>query len=111
MRKNLLFACLLIAGVAFAQDIKVKKGDLLIDGSAAAKISDAKNVYSFSSTSGSPLFSVKLMSPSQIGGDAGGVWLEFTSANGVVKEVSDLKTGFSLSSEKIISENVIKHYQ
>ncbi len=110
MRKNLLFACLLIAGVAFAQDIKVKKGDLLIDGSAAAKISDAKNVYSFSSTSGSPLFSVKLMSPSQIGGDAGGVWLEFTSANGVVKEVSDLKTGFSLSSEKIISENVIKHY-
>ncbi len=111
MKKTFLFACLIAVGLSYGQDFKVKKNEVLIDGAAAAKISDSKGIYTLTDLNGNPLFSARIESAAKIGGTDGSSWIELTGANGKVKEVKDLSTAITFSKEKIILGNVIQNYK
>lgn len=88
---------------AFSQEIKIKKGELLLDDKVVAKVDDKKNVYSFSNLNGEPKFSIKVFPTI----DAEKGWVEFTGQNGNVKEADFADTGFTLSEGKLIVKNAL----
>lgn len=47
---------------AYAQDIKVKKGQIMIDNNVVASIKEEKNGYLFSNPDGSPIITVYITS-------------------------------------------------
>lgn len=94
---------MLVGISAFSQEIKIKKGELLLDDKVVAKVEDKKNIYSFSDLNGQLKFSVKVF-PS-IGIEKG--WVEFTGQNGNVKETEFADTGFTLSEGKLIVKNAL----
>ena len=61
MKKIILFSIgvFFLITKALAQDIKIKKGELLIDGTPIAKISSKDKVVSYSDLSGNFLFTAE----------------------------------------------------
>lgn len=94
---------MLVGISAFSQEIKIKKGELLLDDKVVAKVEDKKEVYSFSDLNGQLKFSVKVFPT--IGTEKG--WVEFTGQNGNVKETEFADTGFTLSEGKLIVKNAL----
>lgn len=101
--KIFVISTMLVAISAFSQEIKIKKGELLLDDKVVAKVEDKKEVYSFSDLNGQPKFSVKVFPT--IGTEKG--WVEFTGQNGNVKETEFADTGFTLSEGKLIVKNAL----
>lgn len=101
--KIFVISTMLVGISAFSQEIKIKKGELLLDDKVVAKVEDKKNIYSFSDLNGQLKFSVKVF-PS-IGIEKG--WVEFTGQNGNVKETEFADTGFTLSEGKLIVKNAL----
>ncbi len=101
--KIFVISTLLVGISAFSQEIKIKKGELLLDDKAVAKVEDKKEVYNFSDLNGQPKFSVKVFPT--IATEKG--WVEFTGQNGNVKETEFADTGFTLSEGKLIVKNAL----
>jgi len=104
MKMKLVIATALFVSISlFSQEIKIKKGELLLDNKAVAKVEDKKNIYSFSDMNGQLKFSIK--SFPTIGAEKG--WIEFIGQNGNVKEADFAETGFTLSEGKFIVKNAL----
>lgn len=104
MKIKLVIATAMFVSIsAFSQEIKIKKGELFLDEKAVAKVEDKKNVYSFSDMNGQPKFSIKVFPT--IGAEKG--WVEFTGANGNVKETDFADTGFTLNQGKLVVKNAL----
>jgi len=101
--KIFVISTMLVGISAFSQEIKIKKGELLLDDKVVAKVEDKKEVYSFSDLNGQLKFSVKVFPT--IGTEKG--WVEFTGQNGNVKETEFADTGFTLSEGKLIVKNAL----
>ena len=58
--KSFLFATMFASISFFAQEVKVKKGEIQIDGKSVAKIDKEKNIYTISDLSGKSLFTATI---------------------------------------------------
>lgn len=100
-----MFACISV----FSQEVKVKKGEIQIDGKSVAKIDREKYIYTISDLSGKALFTATITNKTPLNNDASKSWLQLTGTNGVVRELELIdKTSFSLGLEKPITENLTK---
>lgn len=106
--------CLFLIGVlsvmnVCAQDFKVKKGELLSNGTPVAKIEKKDGKYQFSDLSNHLLYRVVLTDETAQGNLAPHRWIEFSNANGVIREVAiPDKLKFTFSGEKYLLDCVFK---
>lgn len=104
MKKGLIVLSFLLGALTFAQDVKIKKGDLLIDEKVVAKVNDKDWFYNFSTLDGNLMFTVKKRggeTPDQKG------WLEFKGANGNIKEVDFDAKSNTMSVGKTMAKNAM----
>ena len=107
--KSFLVATMFASISFFAQEVKVKKGEIQIDGKSVAKIDKEKNIYTISDLSGKSLFTATITNQTPLKNTASRSWLQLTGNNGVVKEVELIpSTSFSFGLEKPITENLTK---
>jgi len=108
----LLFVCCLIAIPATAQKVKIKKGEIQIDGTPVAKMEKVKgsgSEYIFSDLNGTALFNANLVTQTPEGNPLPESILVLKAPNGNVKEFdkSKIKISFSLSMEKLMCDLVM----
>ena len=86
MKKIILFSIgvFFLITKALAQDIKIKKGELLIDGTPIAKISSKDKVVSYSDLSGNFLFTAEAPYATVSGNSTPERWLRFKGANNLL---------------------------
>ncbi len=110
MKIKLALVATMFASVSvLAQEIKVKKGEIQIDGKSVAKIDKEKNNYTISDLSGKALFTATITSQTPLKNNVSKNWLQLTGSNGVVRELELIdKTSFSFGFEKPITENLTK---
>lgn len=102
-------AMVAVSTFVYAQEVKVKKGEIQIDGKSVAKIDKEKNNYTISDLSGKALFTATITNQTPLKNYASKYWLQLTGSNGVVKEMELIdKTSFSFGFEKPITQNLIK---
>lgn len=107
--KFIPIAMVVASTFVYAQDVKVKKGEIQINGKSVAKIDKEKNIYTISDLSGKALFTATITDKTPLGNYASKNWLQLTGNNGVVRELGLIdKTSFSLGLEKPITENLTK---
>ncbi|MDO3425480.1 hypothetical protein QWT87_11315 [Chryseobacterium sp. APV1] len=107
--KFLPIAMVAVSTFAYAQEVKVKKGEIQIDGKSVAKIDKEKNNYTISDLLGKALFTATITNQTPLKNYASKYWLQLTGANGVVKEMELIdKTSFSFGFEKPITQNLTK---
>lgn len=104
MKKALIVLSILFGALTFAQDVKIKKGDLLIDEKPVAKVSDKDWFYDFSTLDGNLMFTVK-----KRGGETPDqkAWLEFKGANGNIQEVDFDPKSNTMSVGKTMAKNAM----
>lgn len=108
MKNVIIFLMLTAFSIYYAQEIKVKRGEIQIDGRPVAKIDKEKNIYTISDLSGKTLFTATITDRTPLRNLASKNWLQLTGANGVVRELDLIpKTSFSFGLEKPITENLI----
>ena len=105
--------CLFLIGVlsvmnVCAQDFKVKKGELLSNGTPVAKIEKKDGKYQFSDLSNHLLYRVVLTAETAQGNLAPHRWIEFSNANGVIRVRSTcltvcLNRGLECSQKKVLT--------
>lgn len=98
-----LFACISV----FAQEIKIKKGELFLDEKVVAKVDDKGRIYKFSDLSGKLQFTGTPINGRTEGTQSDNGWIEFTGTNGIVKESKHAEGGFTLSMGKLIVKNAL----
>lgn len=103
MRKLILAIGLVVSLSVSAQEIKIKKGDLTIDGKLVAKVEDNGRDYTFKDLNGNTLFYATISKTDPTKKDDKG-WVIFKGTNGNVREVA-YKNGFTLSLGKLLAEN------
>ena len=92
-----------------AQSFKVKKGELQIDGTPVAKFEKKDGKFVFSDLSNNLLFRAFLTEETAQGNTAPHRWIEFSNANGVIREVEiPDKVKFTFSGEKYVIDCVYK---
>lgn len=107
--KFLPIALVTVSTFVYAQEVKVKKGEIQIDGKSVAKIDKEKNNYTISDLSGKALFTATITSQTPLKNNVSKNWLQLTGSNGVVRELELIdKTSFSFGFEKPITENLTK---
>lgn len=108
MKIKLVLVATMFASVSvFSQEVKVKKGEIQIDGKSVAKIDKEKNNYTISDLSGKALFTATITSQTPLKNNVSKNWLQLTGSNGVVKELELIdKTSFSFGFEKPITQNL-----
>jgi hypothetical protein len=107
--KLLPIAMVAVSTFVYAQEVKVKKGEIQIDGKAVAKIDKEKNNYTISDLSGKALFTATITNETPLKNTISKYWLQLTGSNGVVKELELIdKTSFSFGFEKPITQNLTK---
>jgi hypothetical protein len=107
--KFLPLAAVLVTALGYSQEIKVKKGEIQIDGKSVAKIDKEKNNNTISNLSGKALFTATITNETPLKNTASNYWMQLTSSSGVVKELEHIpKTSFSFGFENPITENLIK---
>lgn len=107
--KFLPIALVAVSTFVYAQEVKVKKGEIQIDGKSVAKIDKEKNNYTISDLSGKALFTATITSQTPLKNNVSKNWLQLTGSNGVVRELELIdKTSFSFGFEKPITENLTK---
>lgn len=110
MKIKLVLVATMFASISvFSQEVKVKKGEIQIDGKSVAKIDKEKNNYTISDLSGKALFTATITSQTPLQNNVSKNWLQLTGSNGVVRELELIdKTSFSFGFEKPITENLTK---
>ena len=100
--KNVIAIVALCAGMggAYAQNIKIKKGEILIDKQAVAKIEKQKQRYKISTLDGTTWFVANAVNKTQTNNIAPKFWLELTGANGNLREAEYRDIPFTMSKEK-----------
>lgn len=106
MTKNLFFiAAMLLSILSYAQDIKVKKGEIQVNGKSVAKIEKKNKEYAISDLSGNELFTAIITNETPLDNYATKTWLQLKANNGIVREVSIEERGsFTLSNERNVSQ-------
>ncbi|MDC8102668.1 hypothetical protein [Chryseobacterium rhizosphaerae] len=107
MKKLLLTAVLFVSISAFSQEIKIKKGELLLDNKAVAKVDDKGRLYKFSDMNGKLQFDATVINGRTIGTQSDNGWVEYTGTNGHVKEANHTEGTFTLSMGKLIVQNAM----
>lgn len=98
---------LFVTSLTLSQEIKIKKGVLLLDGIESALIEKKKNVYSFSNLKNEAKFSVELKSRSLLDGSTA-YWCILTDLiTNKTNEIIDKGTFEGLSFEKSIVSSVV----
>lgn len=101
MKKNvLIFIATAISCVLQAQNVKIKKGNILIDKQAVAKIEKVDDGYKISSLDDNSWFIANAINKTQNKNTAPKYWLELTGANGNLREVEYREIPFTISKEK-----------
>lgn len=108
--KKLFTAIVVVAGMstAFAQDFKIKKGEIIIEKQAVAKIEKDNKGYKISSLDGSVWFTANAINITQTKNVAIKFWLELTGSNGNLREVEYREVPFTFSKEKWHVEALLK---
>lgn len=108
MKLKILFAVLtLVSILSFSQEVKVKKGEIQVNGKSVAKIDKEKMIYTISDLSGKALFTATITNQTPLKNTASKTWLQLTGSNGVVRELDLIpQTSFSFGMEKPIIENL-----
>ncbi|SEH29667.1 hypothetical protein [Chryseobacterium culicis] len=106
--KIFVISTMLVGISVFSQEIKIKKGELLLDDKVVAKVEDKNRVYRFSDMNDKFQFSAAIISPKTSGTQPDRGWIECIGANGNVKEIefSDNVT-FTLSVGKLLVQNIM----
>jgi len=105
----LVAAAIFIGGSCFAQELKIKKDDLMIDEKVVAKVSGKGRLYSFSDMSGKLQFKGEIVngrSGTSTTAESIG-WIEFTGTNGNVREVNFADIPFTMSMGKMLAGNAL----
>lgn len=113
MKKFISF--MLLCGIAsaftlsYAQSVKIKKGEVYVDGNSVAKISGQKSgPYTYSTPEGKTLFSITITDKTPKGFSAPTAWLELTSADGKTHEMEiPDKARLAISYDKIYTYYLI----
>jgi hypothetical protein len=113
--KKILFILVaaLVTFSAAAQKMKLKKGEIQLDGVSVAKVEKEKGMLAsachFSDLNGTLLFTADLLTKTPAGNSLDFTVLTLTAPNGNVKEFDTRKinTGFSLSTTTIICDYVL----
>jgi hypothetical protein len=106
--KFLVMAFTLASLFSYSQEVKVKKGEIQVNGKSVAKIEKKDKVYSISDLSGKTLFTAAINNKTPLNNLASKSWIQLVGNNGNVREVAlDKSGGFTFSNEKYISENLI----
>ncbi|MET3539268.1 hypothetical protein ABID34_004370, partial [Chryseobacterium limigenitum] len=88
MKIKLVLVATMFASVSvFSQEVKVKKGEIQIDGKSVAKIDKEKNNYTISDLSGKALFTATITNETPLKNTVSKYWMQLTGSNGVVKEL------------------------
>jgi hypothetical protein len=108
MKSKILFVALMLVSIlTFSQEVKVKKGEIQINGKSVAKIDKEKTIYTISDLSGKALFTATITNQTPLKNVSSKNWLQLTGSNGVVRELELIdKTSFSFGMEKPITENL-----
>nr|WP_315033173.1 hypothetical protein [uncultured Chryseobacterium sp.] len=101
--KFFVFSAFLVGISAFSQEIKIKKGELLLDNKVVAIVSDRRGVFSFNDLNDKLQFTAQTRSPDQ---NENG-WVEFTGENGNIREANYADTGFTLNLGKLLVQNAM----
>ncbi|MDP9960391.1 hypothetical protein [Chryseobacterium lathyri] len=105
---KLVIATAIFASIsAFSQEIKIKKGELLLDNKAVAKVDDKGRIYKFSDMNGKLQFDATVINGRTIGTQSDNGWIEYTGTNGHVKEANHTEGTFTLSMGKLIVQNAM----
>jgi len=108
MKMKLVIATAMLASISvFSQEIKIKKGELLLDNKAVAKVDDKGRLYKFSDMNGKLQFDATVINGRTIGTQSDNGWVEYTGTNGHVKEANHTEGTFTLSMGKLIVQNAI----
>ncbi len=105
--KLLAITAVFVSISAYSQEIKIKKGELLLDNKAVAKVDDKGRLYKFSDMNGKLQFDATLINGRTIGTQSDNGWVEYTGTNGHVKEANHIEGTFTLSMGKLIVQNAI----
>ena len=100
-----LLACACVFS-SYAQDIKVKKGQIMIDNNVVASIKEEKNGYLFSNPDGSPVITVYITSYTKGKVQTPDQWLICTSPDGKTFELPTPKDRLLLSFNKIYTHKL-----
>ena len=107
-----IFLLYLLSCITFslkAQDYKVKKGELQIEGTPVAKLEKKEGKYEFSDLSGNFMYKAVLTEKTAQNNRAPHRWVELTGNNGKVREIPlPDKLKFTFSGEKAIVDSMLK---
>lgn len=108
MKIKLVITVTMFAAISvFSQEIKIKKGELLLDDKVVAKVDDKGRVYKFSDLGGKLQFTGTLINGRTVGTQSDSGWVEYTGTNGHVKEANHQEGVFTLSMGKLIVQNAL----
>ena len=103
MRKTVLgFIASFMLLSAHAQDLKIKKGEVLLDGTSVALVKEAKRVCDLSTPDGKKVFTFFITNKTKQGVSTPEDWLQFTSPEGAVFELQNPKDRLVLSTTKYL---------
>ena len=101
MRKTVLgFITSFMVLSAHAQDLKIKKGEVLLDGTPVALVKEEKRVCDLSTPDGKKVFTFFITNRTKQGISTPEDWLQFTSPEGAVFELQNPKDRIVLSNTK-----------
>ncbi len=108
MKTKLVLIATMFASISlFAQEIKIKKGELFLDEKAVAKVDDKGRIYKFSNLNDKLQFTATIINGRTVGTQSDNGWVEYTSTNNIVKESKHTEGGFTLSMGKLIVQNAL----
>ena len=103
MRKTVLgFIASFMLLSAHAQDLKIKKGEVLLGGTPVALVKEAKRVCDLSTPDGKKVFTFFITNKTKQGVITPEDWLQFTSPEGAVFELQNPKDRIVLSTTKYL---------
>ena len=94
-----LIACSMVLSVQ-AQDLKIKKGEVLLDNNSVALIKEEKRVCELSTPDGKPVCTFYITNKTKENITTPEEWLQFTSPEGAVFELPNPKDRLVLSNTK-----------
>ena len=108
--KNVFVAAAIVVSVSsvYAQDVKIKKGEILIDKQAVAVIKKEKDQYVISDTSGSFLYQASIKSITPKGRETSQKWIELVNKDNKVHEIELKLKSFNINMEKRLVENLVE---
>lgn len=110
MKKILSLAFILAFNFSFSQELKVKKGEILLDKVPVAKVEKIDKKYHFKNLQGETMFLADIKGETEKGNTIKTErWLELTSPDGRIREVAlPENRAITFSAERNISEAVVK---